>query len=118
MADNPTQTDVFTSDRVPVARSVRLRRLRVRVLPVACLLISALAWMLLWDFQARSVHGIGRVSTLRIDIMSPASGLIARMPHNTGLQWSLFDHIRDGDVIAEYDDSEWLAGKEQFNLDA
>ncbi len=118
MAETPNQPDVLTAARVPVARSVQLRRLRVRALPVACLLVSVLAWMLLWDSQAQSVHGIGRVSTMRIDIMSPASGLISRMSHNTGLQWSLFDHVRDGDVIAEYDNGEWLAGKVQFNLDA
>jgi multidrug resistance efflux pump len=65
-----------------------------------------------------SVSGVGRVSTLRIDITSPASGLIVRMPHQTGLQWSLFDHVREGDVIAEYDDSEYQADKAQFAHDS
>jgi multidrug resistance efflux pump len=118
MAESHPTPDVFTADRVPRAQNVRLRRLRVRALPVACLLLSAMVWLTLWKSQAQSVHGIGRVSTLRIDITSPASGLIARMPHHSRLQWSLFDHMREGDVIAEYDDSEWQAGKEQFQQDA
>ncbi len=118
MADALPEKDVLTKDRVPVARNVRMRRLRVRALPVLCFLLSGLAWLTLWKSQAQSVYGIGRVSTLRIDIMSPASGLISRMPHNTRLQWSLFDHVREGDVIAEYDDGEWQAGKELFRHDA
>jgi multidrug resistance efflux pump len=118
MADAPQPTDILNADRVPVARTVRMRRLRLRALPVLCFVASIAAWMALWNTQAQSVNGIGRVSTLRIDIMSPASGLIARMPHNTRLQWSLFDHVRENDVIAEYDDSEWVAGKAQFNHDA
>jgi multidrug resistance efflux pump len=105
-------------DRVPVARAVRLRRLRVRVLPAICLLATAAAWLTLWNTQAKSVNGVGRVSTLRIDITSPASGLITRMPHHTGLQWSLFDHVREGDVIAEYDDSDYRADKAQFTYDS
>jgi multidrug resistance efflux pump len=118
MAEVSQPNDILSAGRVPVARSVRMRRLRLRALPVLCFVASIAAWMSLWNTQAQSVHGIGRVSTLRIDIMSPASGLIARMPHNTRLQWSLFDHVRENDVIAEYDDSEWVAGKAQFNLDA
>lgn len=113
-----TLPSVTTQDRVPVARSVRLRRVRVRVLPAICLLGTAVAWLALWNTQAKSVNGVGRVSTLRIDITSPASGLITRMPHNTGLQWSLFDHVREGDVIAEYDDSDYQADKAQFVYDA
>ena len=118
MSEVPVQSDTLDAERVPVARSVRLRRLRVKALPVACLLASAIAWLALWQSHSESIRGIGRVSTLRIDITSPASGLIARMPHNTRLQWSLFDHVREGDVIAEYDSSEWLAGKQQFEYDA
>jgi multidrug resistance efflux pump len=118
MSDASQPNDVLNADRVPVARSVRMRRLRLRALPMLCFVASIAAWMSLWNTQSQSVNGIGRVSTLRIDITSPASGLIARMPHNTRLQWSLFDHVRENDVIAEYDDSEWVAGKEQFNLDA
>lgn len=118
MANAAAQNDREFVGKVPLARSVRLRRLRVRALPVMCLLLSVAAWLALWRSQAQSVQGVGRVSTLRIEIMSPASGMIARMPHHTGLQWSLFDHVREGDVIAEYDDSEWLAGKKQFDHDA
>ncbi len=118
MANDAPPHERKSVGKVPLARSVRLRRLRVGALPVLCLLVSIGAWLALWRSQAQSVHGVGRVSTLRIDIMSPASGLIVRMPHHTGLQWSLFDHVREGDVIAEYDDGEWLAGKKQFEHDA
>jgi multidrug resistance efflux pump len=117
MSDATTPNSVTNHDRVPVARSVRLRRLRVRAIPATCLLATGVAWLVLWNVQAQSVNGVGRVSTLRIDITSPASGLIARMPHQTGLQWSLFDHVREGDIIAEYDDSDYQADKAQFALD-
>ena len=118
MASGNSNITVAPGDRVPVARSVRLRRLRLRALPVICLLLSGVAWLALWNTQARSVNGVGRVSTLRIDITSPASGMIARMPHHTGLQWSLFDHVREGDIIAEYDDSEYLADKAEFTYNS
>jgi multidrug resistance efflux pump len=118
MADVTKLRGVTSQDRVPVARSVRMRRLRVRAIPALCLLATAVAWLALWNVQAQSVNGVGRVSTLRIDITSPASGMIARMPHQTGLQWSLFDHVREGDVIAEYDDSEYQADKALFAHDS
>lgn len=118
MTDTPTPESVANQERVPVARSVRLRRLRVRAVPALCLLATAAGWLAFWNVQAQSVNGVGRVSTLRIDITSPASGLIARMPHQTGLQWSLFDHVREGDVIAEYDDSEYNSDKAQFKYDS
>jgi multidrug resistance efflux pump len=118
MANPPQQKMMIPGGRVPIARSVRLRRLRVRVLPAVCLLASVAVWLALWNTQAQSISGVGRVSTLRIAITSPASGLIARMPHHTGLQWSLFDHVREGDVIAEYDDGEYQADRAQFRHDS
>jgi multidrug resistance efflux pump len=118
MADITQPQKPALHGRVPVARSVRLRRFRVRALPALFLLVTAVGWIALWNVQAMSVSAVGRVSTLRIDITSPASGMIARMPHQTGLQWSLFDHVREGDVIAEYDDSEYQADKAQFIHDS
>lgn len=118
MADVTQPQKPASQGRVPVARSVRLRRFRVRALPALFLLATAVGWITLWNVQAMSVSAVGRVSTLRIDITSPASGMIVRMPHQTGLQWSLFDHVREGDVIAEYDDSEYQADKAQFVHDS
>jgi multidrug resistance efflux pump len=118
MANGTISPTATSQGRVPVARNVRLRRLRVRAVPAICLLATAAGWLAMWNTQAKSVNGVGRVSTLRIDITSPASGLIARMPHHTGLQWSLFDHVREGDVIAEYDDGEYQADKAQFSHDS
>ena len=109
MADAPTTPQNVTNARPRAGRADRAACADCEYAPcrLMCFVGNSLAaWITLWNVQAKSVNGVGRVSTLRIDITSPASGLIARMPHNTGLQWSLFDHVREGDVIAEYDDGE------------
>jgi multidrug resistance efflux pump len=93
--------------RVPVARSVRLRHLRVFAIPVLSFLLAVVAWGYLWDRQSGQLVLVGQVDSFRINVNSPTSGLITRMPHPTRLQWSLFDPIEAGDVIAEFDDTEY-----------
>ena len=103
--------------RVPVARSVRLRRLRVLAAPVACFMLAVLAWGYLWNWQSGQVVLIGQVDAFRVNVNSPTSGLVARMPHHTRLQWSLFDSIEAGDVIAEFDDSEYRNEVARFEFE-
>lgn len=86
-------------------------------MPIACFLIALVGWGFLWQRQAQEVYGIGQVDALRINVNSPATGLVARMPHHTRLQWNLFDQIDAGDVIAEFDDSEYQAALQRFEFE-
>jgi multidrug resistance efflux pump len=102
--------------RVPVAPSVRLRRLRVYAVPVLSFLLAVVAWGYLWERQAGQMVLVGQVDSFRVNVNSPTSGLVARMPHPTRLQWSLFDPIEAGDVIAEFDDTEFRAQLARFEF--
>lgn len=114
MASNPTSNHL---PRVPVARSVHLRRLRVFAMPLACFMLAVVGWGYLWNRQAGQVVLIGQVDAFRVNVNSPISGLVTRMPHHTRLQWSLFDSIQAGDVIAEFDDSEYRNQLARFEFE-
>jgi multidrug resistance efflux pump len=103
--------------RVPVARSVRLRNIRVFALPLASFALAVIGWGYLWNWQSGQVVLIGQVDSFRINVNSPTSGLVARMPHHTRLQWSLFDPIQAGDVIAEFDDTEYRNEVARFEFE-
>ncbi len=114
MASNTTTNQL---PRVPVARSVRVRHLRVFALPLACFALAVAGWGYLWNHQAGQVVLIGQVDSFRVNVNSPISGLVTRMPHHTRLQWSLFDSIEAGDVIAEFDDSEYRSQLARFEFE-
>src|SRR5688572_6807484 len=90
--------------RVPLAWSVRWRRLRLQAIPVASFAVAVIACALLWRERGAAVHGIGEVDALRIDVTSPTTGMVTALPHRSGGQWSLYDHVVKGDVIAKFDD--------------
>jgi multidrug efflux pump subunit AcrA (membrane-fusion protein) len=46
------------------------------------------------------VQAIGEVDDLRVAVTSPATGRVIALPHHTQGQWSLYDQVRAGDVIA------------------
>ncbi len=89
--------------RIPLAWPVRWRRVRLQAMPIASfiLAIGMCAW--LWRERGAAVHGIGEVDALRIDVTSPTTGMVTALPHRSGGQWSLYDHVVKGDVIAEFD---------------
>lgn len=90
--------------RIPLAWSVRWRRLRLQAIPVASFSVAVIACALLWRERGAAVHGIGEVDALRIDVTSPTTGMVTALPHRSGGQWSLYDHVVKGDVIAKFDD--------------
>lgn len=114
MASNLTTNHL---PRVPVARSVRIRHLRVFAVPLACFALAVFGWGYLWNRQAGQVVLIGQVDSFRVNVNSPISGLVTRMPHHTRLQWSLFDSIEAGDVIAEFDDTEFRSQLARFEFE-
>src|SRR5688572_7747448 len=98
--------------RVPLAWSVRWRRLRLQAIPVASFVVAVAACALLWRERGAAVHGIGEVDALRIDITSPTTGMVAALPHRAGGQWTLYDHVVKGDVIAKFDDRQTQIDKD------
>jgi len=98
--------------RIPLAWSVRWRRLRLQAIPVASFLLAVIACGWLWQERGAAVHGIGEVDALRIDVTSPRTGLVTALPHKSGGQWTLYDHVLAGDIIARFDDRQTQLDKE------
>jgi multidrug resistance efflux pump len=90
--------------RVPLAWSARWRRIRLHAIPIVCFVMAIAACGWLWQRQGATVHGVGRVDTLRVDVTSPSEGLVVALPRQAGGQWNLYDHVESGEVIARFDD--------------
>src|SRR5687768_904224 len=90
--------------RIPLAWSVRWRRVRLQALPLASFVVAVAMCAVLWHERGAAVHGIGEVDALRIDVTSPTAGMVTALPHRSGGQWSLYDQVVKGDVIATFDD--------------
>jgi multidrug resistance efflux pump len=97
--------------RIPLAWDVRWRRIRSQTLPVFAFVLALLASGWLWQWHGASVQGVGEVDGLRVDITSPTAGLVIALPHQTRGQWTVFDHVRAGDIIARIDDQQLEASK-------
>jgi multidrug resistance efflux pump len=80
--------------------SIRWRRIRAHVMPVLVFLLAVVACGWLWQQRGAAVHTLGEVEALRVNITSPADGVILALPHETRGQWTVYDHVRAGDVIA------------------
>jgi multidrug resistance efflux pump len=104
--------------RIPLAWPVRWRRLRLQAVPIASFAVAVLACALLWRERGASVHGIGEVDALRIDVTSPTTGMVTALPHRAGGQWSLYDHVVKGDVIAKFDDRQTQLDKDLLRQEA
>jgi multidrug resistance efflux pump len=71
----------------------------------------------LWQWHGAAVQGVGEVDGLRVDITSPTAGLVIALPHETRGQWTVFDHVRAGDIIAKIDDQQFEASKSLLRRD-
>jgi multidrug resistance efflux pump len=87
------------SNRIPIAWPVRWRRIRHRIVPVACFLVAILLSGWLWEHQGGSVHGVGEVEARRVDVTSPTSGVVSDFPKPDGRKWRTLDHVQAGDVL-------------------
>jgi multidrug resistance efflux pump len=72
-------------------------------------------WM--WQWSGSSVQGVGEVDGLRVDITSPSAGLVIALPHETRGQWTVFDHVQAGQIIAKIDDQQLEASKSLLRRD-
>lgn len=86
--------------RVPLAWNVRWRRIRAQGIPVAIFALSSVACSWLWHERGIGVQSVGEVSTPRVEVTSPTTGLLVAMPNKVSGQWSEYDHIEAGDVVA------------------
>ncbi len=71
---------------------------------MVCFALAIVACGWLWQRHGGVVHGIGQVDALRVDVTSPGEGLLVALPRPAGGQWSLYDHLEAGDVVARFDD--------------
>jgi multidrug resistance efflux pump len=103
--------------RIPLAWPVRWRRLRSQTLPIFCFALALFTSGWLWQWHGASVQGVGEVDGLRVDITSPTAGLVIALPSQTRGQWTVFDHVRAGDIIARIDDQQLEASKSLLRRD-
>jgi len=103
--------------RIPLSWTVRWRRIRSQTLPVLTFALALLASGWMWQWHGASVQGVGEVDGLRVDITSPTAGLVIALPHQTRGQWTVFDHVRAGDIIARIDDQQLEATKSLLRRD-
>jgi multidrug resistance efflux pump len=71
----------------------------------------------LWQWHGAAVQGVGEVDALRVDITSPTAGLVIALPHQRRGQWTVFDHVQAGDIIARIDDQQFEASKSLLRRD-
>jgi len=90
--------------RIPLAWSSRWRRIRLHAVPIACFAVAVVACGLLWQRHGSAIQSVGEVDVLRIDVTSPVAGLVVALPHEINGQWSLYDHVLAGEVLARMDD--------------
>jgi multidrug resistance efflux pump len=90
--------------RIPLSWSARWRRIRLQAVPAVSFLVAVIASGWLWRERGAAVHGVGEVDALQIDVTSPTTGMLTALPHKAGGQWTLYDHVVAGDVIAKFDD--------------
>jgi multidrug resistance efflux pump len=103
--------------RIPLAWTVRWRRIRSQAIPAAAFFSALFASGWLWQWHGAAVQGVGEVDALRVDITSPTAGLVIALPHQTRGQWTVFDHVQAGDVIARIDDQQFEATKSLLRRD-
>ena len=103
--------------RIPLSWTVRWQRIRSQAVPVVAFALALLASGWLWQWHGSSVQGVGEVDGLRVDITSPTAGLVIALPHQTRGQWTVFDHVRAGDIIARIDDQQLEATKSLLRRD-
>jgi multidrug resistance efflux pump len=104
--------------RIPLSWPVRWRRIRSQTIPILCFAATVFASGWMWQWHGASVQGVGEVDGLRVDITSPTSGLVVAMPgRGGGGQWTVFDRVSAGDIIARIDDQQLEATKSLLRRD-
>jgi len=98
--------------RIPRSPAVTWRRLRAQGVPfvVFLLAVGACAW--LWTQVGGTVSAVGKVEAQQVDVTSPAAAVVVRLPNQAGGQWSVYEHVHSGDIIAVLEDKQHDPAKE------
>ncbi len=91
----------MAENRIPLAPSVKMRRLRAKAVPVVMFLATSAATLWLWMEQGGAVQSIGEVASPKVNITSPGTGLVIALPKDASSFWSVYDRVAAGDVIAK-----------------
>src|SRR5262245_18773601 len=98
-------------NRIPLAWSVRWRRIRAQGIPIVCFAVAALLCGWLLRERGAGVIGIGEVASPHYDVKSPVTGLVEALPNETNGSWSVYDHIEAGEIVARVKEESPDAGK-------
>jgi len=79
--------------------SLKLRRARYQIVPVATMLISTARAGWLWTRHAHMASGTGEVSAVRVSVESKVEGVLEKLPQPV----HVFDSVRDGQLVARID---------------
>jgi hypothetical protein len=95
-----------TDARIPRAQAVTWRRLRAKGVPILVFVVAvgASAWLLIRT--GGSVSVVGKVDSLRVDVTSPAAAVVVDLPNRAGGQWSIYEQVQAGDIVAVLEDQQ------------
>ena len=93
----------------PIARisrspAVQWRRIRAQMVPILVFVAATATCAWLWSEVGGTISAVGKVESPRVDITSPAAATVLELPNQSGGQWSLYEHVRAGEVIAILED--------------
>ena len=86
----------------------RWRRFRYSILPFVFFAGFAIFTERLWERQVKPMHAVGEVEAVRIDVAAGTNGTLTELGPNRP-NWTLFDHVERGGIVARLDDNEALA---------
>src|SRR3990172_265566 len=87
--------------RVRIPWTVRLYRFRRHVLPLLGFATCTVLTTWLWDRQGSLPNAVGEVEAVRIEVAAATDGELLPLPRGN---WTLFNAIPAGEVIARLDD--------------
>src|SRR3990172_1186960 len=87
--------------RVRIPWTVRLYRFRRHVLPLLGFATCTVLTTWLWDRQGSLPNAVGEVEAVRIEVAAATDGELLPLPRGN---WTLFDAVPAGEVIARLDD--------------
>lgn len=91
---------MIAEKRIPLARSARWRRIRSSAVPMVTFGLTSIATLWLWQGRGGGVQSIGEVASPKVNVTSPATGFVLSTSNQTNRNWSAWDRIEQGDVIA------------------
>lgn len=86
---------------IPTPIKYRWQRFRYRFAPVIGFVVCLAGVVVLWHREGRRGNSVGEVETVRVEVSSGSAGTLTALPRGN---WTLFDVVELGDIIARLDD--------------